>query len=70
MGKTCVKIPLLILLSAVFLCCQKKSPAPPNILIILVDDMGVGDASFAGNPYLSTPTLDSLAAHSVAFNEF
>ncbi|MEM7511563.1 MAG: sulfatase-like hydrolase/transferase, partial [Bacteroidota bacterium] len=39
-------------------------------LIILVDDMGVGDASFAGNPYLSTPTLDSLAAHSVAFNEF
>ncbi|MEM7513870.1 MAG: sulfatase-like hydrolase/transferase, partial [Bacteroidota bacterium] len=65
-----MKIPLFILLSAVFLACQEKSPASPNILIILVDDMGVGDASFAGNPYLSTPTLDSLAAHSVAFKEF
>ncbi|MEL6191692.1 MAG: arylsulfatase [Bacteroidota bacterium] len=70
MERQCVKMSLFILLSALFLACQEKSPTPPNILIILVDDMGVGDASFARNPYLSTPTLDSLAAHSVAFKEF
>ena len=70
MKRTCLSILLVALLPVCFLSCQEEEQASPNILIILVDDMGVGDASFAGNPYLSTPTLDSLAAHTVAFNEF
>ncbi|MEM8897726.1 MAG: sulfatase-like hydrolase/transferase [Bacteroidota bacterium] len=70
MKRICLRILLVALLPVSFLSCQEEKQASPNILIILVDDMGVGDASFAGNPYLSTPTLDSLAAHSVAFNEF
>ena len=34
---------------------------PPNILLILADDMGYSDAGFAGSQYLRTPQLDALA---------
>lgn len=42
----------------------------PNILIILVDDMGFGDLAMAGNPYLTTPNLDALRQKSVSFEHF
>jgi len=42
----------------------------PNILIILVDDMGFGDLSAAGNPHLVTPHLDALKQKSVSFEHF
>ena len=34
---------------------QAASSKPPNILLILADDMGYGDAGFAGSQYLRTP---------------
>ena len=40
------------------------SPAPagkPNILFVLVDDMGFGDLSVMGNKKVQTPNLDRLA---------
>ena len=40
---------------------QAASSKPPNILLILADDMGYGDAGFAGSQYLRTPQLDALA---------
>lgn len=43
---------------------------PPNLLLILVDDMGYGDLSSAGNPHVKTPNLDTLAANSVSFKHF
>ena len=49
---------------------EKKSAVAPNILLILVDDMGYGDVSGAANPYLKTPNLDDLASKSVAFKNF
>ncbi len=42
----------------------------PNVLMIMVDDMGFGDVSRAGNPYIHTPHLDQLSAQSVTFNRF
>ena len=57
-----------------FCSCEKKlSDSPhesPNLLLILVDDMGYGDLSSAGNPHLETPHLDALAAKSVSFEHF
>jgi arylsulfatase A-like enzyme len=39
----------------------------PNVLLILVDDMGYGDAGFTGSKEIPTPHLDSIAANGVQF---
>ena len=39
--------------------------SPPNILVILADDMGYGDTGFMGSQSLETPNLDSLARSGV-----
>lgn len=41
----------------------------PNILLILSDDQGWGDAGFRGAPDVKTPNLDRLAASGVEFTE-
>src|SRR3546814_2121725 len=38
---------------------------PPNILFVLVDDMGYGDLSIMGNTKIETPNLDKLAREGV-----
>ncbi|MFI3293733.1 MAG: sulfatase [Rikenellaceae bacterium] len=40
----------------------------PNILFILVDDLGYGDVGFNGSKFFETPTIDSLAHQSVVFD--
>ena len=37
------------------------SQPAPNVLILLVDDLGVGDLGCYGNTSLLTPNMDSLA---------
>ena len=39
----------------------------PNIVVILVDDLGYGDISACGCPDFRTPNIDSLAADGVRF---
>ncbi|WP_299230659.1 sulfatase [uncultured Bacteroides sp.] len=40
----------------------------PNVLFILVDDMGYTDLSCTGSTFYETPNIDRLASESVAFN--
>lgn len=42
----------------------------PNIIFILVDDMGFGDMGIAGHPYIATPNIDRLAREGVLFTQF
>ena len=41
--------------------------APPNVILILMDDMGWRDVGFMGNDFVETPHLDRLAAEGLVF---
>jgi arylsulfatase A-like enzyme len=43
---------------------------PPNILVILVDDLGYGDLSSYGALDLQSPAIDRLAAEGMRFTDF
>lgn len=44
--------------------------ATPNIVIILIDDLGYGDIGAYGNDVIRTPNLDRIAAEGVRLTEF
>lgn len=44
--------------------------APPNLLLVLVDDLGWTDLAGMGSPHHETPELDRLAADGVQFTAF
>jgi arylsulfatase A-like enzyme len=41
----------------------------PNVVIILIDDMGWRDPGFAGNRYIETPNTDRLAREGAVFTQ-
>lgn len=44
--------------------------APPNIVIILADDLGYGDLGAFGSPSIRTPHLDAMAAEGQKWTDF
>ncbi len=48
---------------------QHLKPGAPNVLIILLDDVGFGQASTFGGE-MNTPTLSKLASQGVSYNTF
>ena len=46
------------------------APRPPNVLLIVADDMGWGDLRLHGNERIDTPVLDRLARESARFDRF
>ena len=42
----------------------------PNVVVILLDDMGYGDIAAHGNPVVRTPNLDRLHAESARLTDF
>ncbi|XP_044283823.1 N-acetylgalactosamine-6-sulfatase isoform X1 [Varanus komodoensis] len=43
---------------------------PPNLLLLLMDDMGWGDLGVFGHPARETPNLDQMAAEGMIFPDF
>jgi arylsulfatase A-like enzyme len=46
-----------------------ESPAKPNFVLILVDDLGKHDLSVEGSSFYETPNIDALAARSMRFHQ-
>ena len=44
--------------------------APPNIVILFLDDAGYGDFGYTGNPVIRTPSIDGMAAEGMTFTQF
>jgi arylsulfatase A-like enzyme len=47
----------------------KAPPSAPNVVIVLIDDMGFGTAGTFGGP-VAMPTLDKLAQEGLRYNNF
>lgn len=60
---------VMVLLTTQPLVAQKGSSARPNIILIMVDDMGYSDIGAYGSE-ISTPNLDKLASEGIRFREF
>ncbi len=80
-------LPLALILSALGLAplaaASDRPPAPPNLVLFIVDDMGVMDTSvpfltdasgrpkrYPLNEYYRTPAMERLAARGIRFNNF
>ncbi|MCM5663876.1 arylsulfatase [Galbibacter mesophilus] len=46
---------------------QKKQP---NIILVIVDDVGYGDLGINGHPFVQTPAIDNLFSEGVQFSDF
>jgi arylsulfatase A len=49
---------------------QPSKPSRPNIVFVLVDDMGYGDLGCYGGTDIKTPNIDRLAKEGVRFTDF
>ena len=63
----------LFLLIPFLAACKSPSPgeseAPPNIIYILADDLGMGDLGYMGQEEIRTPNIDRLAAGGMIFTD-
>lgn len=48
---------------------QTQSNSKPNIVFILIDDMGCTDVGFMGANYYETPNIDKLAKNGMIFTQ-
>jgi arylsulfatase A-like enzyme len=61
----------LTLLAALILCpAALIAGEPPNIVLIMTDDMGYGDLGVHGNPVIHTPNIDAMARRSASMSTF
>ena len=49
-------------------CTECEHPRKPNILLIVADDLGMGDVSAYGSRTINTPHIDSLASAGIRFD--
>ncbi len=55
-------------LAAAVSCTECIRPQKPNVLLIVADDLGMGDVSAYGSKTISTPNIDSLSDAGIRFD--
>ena len=60
----------LLLCATLLFSCGGRSPAKPNVVILLVDDLGWTDLGSYGSSFYETPNVDRLASEGVKFTQF
>jgi arylsulfatase A len=72
-GRSRVGVALILLILGMMLQVQRVTAAdgsrPPNIVFVLMDDMGWRDVGFMGNKFVETPNIDRLAAGGLVFSQ-
>src|SRR5436305_8690484 len=66
--KTVLKTLLAMLL--MFAVSNTNATTPPNIILVMPDDVGYGDYSFMGNPVIRTSAVDGFAKQGMLFTDF
>ena len=49
---------------------KSKTTEKPNVIFVLLDDMGYGDLSCYGQKAFTTPAIDRMAEEGIRFNNF
>ena len=57
----------LLLATSVNVVAQKQAVKPPNLIVIMTDDLGYADVGFNGCVDIPTPHIDSIANSGVKF---
>ncbi|MEM9828980.1 MAG: sulfatase-like hydrolase/transferase, partial [Planctomycetota bacterium] len=61
---------LLRIVSLLFIASAAQAANPPNVVLILCDDLGYGDLGCYGHPTIETPRLDRMAAEGQRWTSF
>jgi len=65
-----IKSGLILTLLFLIACSRQPQVRPPNIVLVMADDLGYGDIGCYGNEIIQTPVLDKLAAGGMRFTDF
>ncbi len=59
---------IVTLMSVLFVSCMGEAQHPPNIVMIMADDLGGRDLPAYGNPFNEAPNIDKLASQGIQFS--
>lgn len=61
---------LCLFLAGVSFAANAREAGKPNIILVMADDQGWGDAGYNGHPFVQTPALDAMAKDGFVFDRF
>lgn len=64
---TIIFLIVFVISSCFFSCSQRESESPPNLVLIIADDLAWDDLSCYGHPTIQTPNIDKLAEQGMLF---